>query len=239
MHGVWFTVSHRRHSTSQETYSSEFTLPLYPQLALTHFPISVYNQDCHECPTLELLTPPGRSCLYKRLYFGSIRPPRRGKSDSTRCQNSKPEFSTSMRREDQGLSFPIGDYFPHPVGASSSSSSLSPVILFLAACQFVVPLAFPSLSPSVVRTCRHFPQTCARYKHYRRAHAQAIGADAVAGASEEREKDCHRGEYMAFIFQLFLPHILDKRRTAPRIMDKIDPHSGQFCVIHDSSLSST
>jgi hypothetical protein len=50
---------------------------------------------------------------------------------------------------------------------------------------------------------------------------------------------CHRGEYMAFICQFFLPYILDRRRTTPRSADETDPHSGQFCVIHDSPLSST
>ena len=50
---------------------------------------------------------------------------------------------------------------------------------------------------------------------------------------------CHRGEYMAFICQFFLPYILDRRRTAPRGTDETDPHSGQFCVIHDPPLSST
>ncbi|KAH9997052.1 hypothetical protein BJV77DRAFT_960316 [Russula vinacea] len=32
--------------------------------------------------------------------------------------------------------------------------------------------------------------------------------------------------------------VVSRRRTAPRSADETDPHSGQFCIIHDSPLSS-
>ena len=61
-----------------------------PQSALTLFPVSVCYQDFHECPTLELLSSPGLSCPYMRLYLGPS-----SRLEEARVipvfQNSKPE----------------------------------------------------------------------------------------------------------------------------------------------------